>query len=57
LGITQLALLPYNETASAKYQWMGRAYPYPDWKTQSPAQIKRLETIAASYGLEVEVQA
>jgi pyruvate formate lyase activating enzyme len=56
LGITQLALLPYNETASAKYQWMGRAYPFPDWKTQSPAHMKRLETIAASYGLEVEVQ-
>jgi len=55
LGIKKLALLPYNETASAKYQWMGRAYPFPDWKTQSPAHMERLKSIAISYGLEVEI--
>jgi pyruvate formate lyase activating enzyme len=55
LGITHLALLPYNETASAKYQWLGKAYTHPDWKTQSPAHMQRLKTIATSYGLEVKV--
>jgi pyruvate formate lyase activating enzyme len=55
LGINQLALLPYNETASAKYHWLGRVYPHPDWKTQSPDTMERLKTMAASYGLEVEI--
>jgi len=55
LGITQLALLPYNETASAKYQWMGRSYPHPDWKTQSSDHMERLKAIAVSHGLEVEI--
>jgi pyruvate formate lyase activating enzyme len=55
LGISRLALLPYNETASAKYQWMGRVYPHPHWKTQSPAHMERLKSVAISYGLEVEI--
>jgi pyruvate formate lyase activating enzyme len=55
LGITQLALLPYNETASVKYQWVGRVYPHPDWKTQSLSQMEMLKAIADSYGLEVEI--
>jgi pyruvate formate lyase activating enzyme len=55
LGITQLALLPYNETASAKYQWVGKIYPHPDWKIQSPAHMERLKAIAVSYGLKLEI--
>jgi pyruvate formate lyase activating enzyme len=55
IGINQLALLPYNEGSSAKYHWVGKVYPHPDWKTQSPAQMERLKTIAASYGLEVTI--
>jgi pyruvate formate lyase activating enzyme len=55
LGINQLALLPYNESTSAKYHWLGKVYPHPDWKTQSPDHMERLKTIAASYGLEVEI--
>ena len=56
LGITRLALLPYNETASAKYRWVGKVYPHDDWKTQSSAQMERLKIIVASYGLGVEVE-
>jgi pyruvate formate lyase activating enzyme len=55
IGIKQLALLPYNEASSAKYHWLGRVYLYPDWKTQSPAHMERLKTIAASYELEVTI--
>jgi pyruvate formate lyase activating enzyme len=55
IGINQLALLPYNEGSSAKYHWVGKVYPHPDWKTQSLSQMERLKTIAASYGLEVTI--
>lgn len=55
IGLSRLALLPFNESASAKYRWMGRTYTLSELKTQKPEQLERLKARAESMGLEVEV--
>ena len=54
LGLFHLALLPYNESASAKYQWLGRAYSLHTLKTQSPVKLDELKEVASALGLKVE---
>jgi len=53
-GLPRLVLLPYNPSAAAKYEWLGRRYPIAD---QSPSAEHRdvLLATARSRGLHVEV--
>ncbi|MBW2056996.1 MAG: glycyl-radical enzyme activating protein [Deltaproteobacteria bacterium] len=55
LDIRRLALLPYNESASAKYRWLGREYPFSSLKRQSPSRMEELKSLVLSLGLEVEI--
>lgn len=55
LGLRRIDLLPYNETAGAKYAWLGRPYPLEGLKTQSPAQMAALADLCRSFGLSPQV--
>jgi len=44
-GITRVELLPYNPTAAAKYEWIGRSYAI-DGTPQPDAVLDRLREIA-----------
>ncbi len=52
-GARRITLLPFNPAASGKYSWLRRAYPLPDARRQSDADLRRLDAIAADAGLEV----
>jgi pyruvate formate lyase activating enzyme len=55
LDISRLALLPYNQSASAKYRWLGRHYVLSSLKRQSASKMEDLKAIAMSFGLHVEI--
>jgi pyruvate formate lyase activating enzyme len=54
IGLRRVALMPYNPSAGAKYEWLGRAYAI----TGEPQNAERLRTImdmARDMALEPEV--
>lgn len=53
-GLPRVALLPYNESAGAKYAWLGQAYELTGTR-QSPARLAAIVAAAAARGLTVEV--
>ncbi len=55
LGLKRIDLLPYNETAGAKYAWLGREYPLPGLKTQAPDQMEALAGLCRSSGLSAQI--
>jgi len=55
LGIHRLALLPYNESASAKYRWLGKGYPLLRLHRQSADRMENLKALALSLGLDAEI--
>jgi len=54
VGLSEVILLPYNEAAAAKYQWLDRSYPL-DGKRQSPEALAHWMDLARGYGLEATI--
>ena len=52
LGIGWLELLPYNEAASAKYDWLFRRYGLAGLHTRDKAYYETLERNVAGMGLK-----
>ena len=55
LGIQTLQLLPYNASAPAKYEWMGRPYLLGDLRAQSPAYMQHLVDVCAAQAVDAHV--
>lgn len=55
LSIKDITLLPYNENARAKYQWIGRTFKMRDRKTQKDEYTALLAEICQSEGLKVNI--
>lgn len=55
IGIREVALLPYNTAANAKYQWIGQAFPLPMKQTQSDSYMKGLALLCSNEGLKVQI--
>jgi pyruvate formate lyase activating enzyme len=53
-GLQRAALLPYNPSAGAKYEWLGVAFPI-DAEKQTPAQLSAILEMARQAGLEARV--
>ena len=51
-GLSQVELLPYNASAGAKYDWLGRRY-LVDGKAQPADQLEAMKKIAREYALAV----
>ncbi len=54
-GVRRIDLLPYNSSAGAKYEWIGRAYAFPANERQSDEYIARLADTCRAEGLEARV--
>lgn len=55
LGLSSVALLPFNPAAGAKYEWLGMACPVQG-EPQSEAELARLAGMARGRGLEAVVR-
>ncbi len=55
IGLSQIALLPYNAAAGAKYEWVGRDFDLPDKDTQSDEYMNELAGICRQEGLFVQI--
>jgi pyruvate formate lyase activating enzyme len=55
IGIDDVALLPYNAAANAKYQWIGQSYPFTLKRTQSEEYMKHLALLCSNEGLHVQI--
>jgi pyruvate formate lyase activating enzyme len=53
-GLSRVALLPYNPTAGAKYEWLGRTYGIVA-DPQDDAHLARLVDMARRMGLEAVI--
>lgn len=53
-GLSRLRLLPYNPSAGAKYDWLGRRYEITG-QSQSAEQLDSLWDAAQAIGLHVEI--
>jgi pyruvate formate lyase activating enzyme len=53
-GMGRVALLPYNPSASAKYEWLDRPYGLKG-EPQDPAYLEHLAVLGQRYGLDVEI--
>jgi pyruvate formate lyase activating enzyme len=53
-GLGSVCLLPYNASASAKYEWLGRDYAI-EGELQDEAHLAPLVALAGAAGLEVAV--
>jgi pyruvate formate lyase activating enzyme len=56
LGLHSIHLLPYNTSAGAKYDWLGREYSLPERPTQSREKMEELAAICRSHGLIAHVE-
>lgn len=54
LGLSSVAILPYNETAGAKYEWLGEAYCI-EGARQTPERLDALAAMGRARGLAVEI--
>ncbi len=50
VGLSEVELLPYNPSASAKYEWLGREYGVQG-EPQAPEAVSRMRDEAAAMGL------
>lgn len=55
LGLSSLHLLPYNDSAAAKYEWIGHPYLLADLRTQSPGYMQYLAELCTRQGLSVQI--
>jgi pyruvate formate lyase activating enzyme len=55
VGLDTIHLLPYNESAGAKYEWLGRPYALAGTAAQSAARMQHLAELCASRGLAVQI--
>jgi len=53
-GLKSVALLPYNSSAGAKYEWLGETYEL-DSQPQNSSQLERMTSLASAKGLSVLV--
>lgn len=53
LGAHRITLLPYNPATPGKYAWLKREYALTGIHPQPPEQMRALEGLAATEGLEV----
>ena len=53
-GVSKLELLPYNTSAAAKYEWLGREYTVTE-TARDEGYLDSLVTVASIEGLEVSV--
>ena len=53
-GLCSAALLPYNPSTGAKYEWLGRAYEIPG-EVQSPEQLGAFVDLARREGINAVV--
>lgn len=53
-GLPRVALLPYNPSAAAKYEWIGEEYTVAG-ATQDTDALQRMLALAQAAGLEAEV--
>jgi len=53
-GLQSVALLPYNTSASAKYEWLGLEYDIQG-EPQSKESLERMTEIARQYNLDVVI--
>jgi pyruvate formate lyase activating enzyme len=53
-GLRRVALLPFNPSASAKYEWVGRACEVT-YAPQAATQIESWLAVARKYGLEAQM--
>ena len=53
-GLGRLALLPYNPSAGAKYEWLGREYRI-DGQAQTAPALEELSRLAEVEGVEVQI--
>jgi pyruvate formate lyase activating enzyme len=53
-GLHRIALLPYNPSAGAKYEWLDRPYDLQG-EPQDSAFLEHLATLGQTYGLEVAI--
>lgn len=53
-GLRSVALLPYNTSAGAKYEWLDREYAI-EAETQSQEALARMTALARAVGLSAEI--
>ena len=56
LGLQSIHFLPYNTSAGAKYDWLGREYSLQEKPTQSSEKMGELLAICRSHGLIAHVE-
>lgn len=54
VGLKRIALLPYNPSAGAKYEWLDRPYRV-EGESQSPAYLQELRDLAQRAGVEAVI--
>jgi pyruvate formate lyase activating enzyme len=53
-GLSRVSLLPYNPSAGAKYEWLGRSFDL-QFEQQSPARLDGIVRMARRFGLDAWV--
>ena len=53
-GLRSVALLPYNPSAAAKYEWIGEEYTVTG-EPQSKSELQRMLAMAQAAGLEAQI--
>jgi len=54
-GLERISLLPYNNAAGAKYEWIDTPYELADRESQSETYMQSLAEICLTVGLKVEI--
>ncbi len=54
VGLKRVALMPYNPSASAKYEWLGRTYEITG-EPQDAARLRDIASMARDMALEPEI--
>ncbi len=54
VGLRQVALMPYNPSASAKYEWLGQTYEIVG-EPQDASRLQAIASMARDKGLEPEI--
>lgn len=54
IGLSSVALLPYNSSSAAKYEWLGLTYEI-EGETQSQEQLDKLVDMARQIGLKAVI--
>jgi pyruvate formate lyase activating enzyme len=55
VGVKNMALLPYNAAAGAKYEWLCAPYTLTDKESQSAEYMDSLATLCRNEGLDVQI--